>query len=322
MDKILNRNIKIGVLTGGSKTEKGWAQKSARNIIKTLRSSGFKNVQLLKPDKKIFNILPKCDVVFISTFGKPWQSGMAQALCEFYSVPHTGSSIESSALAFNKHFTKIILKKYNIPTPKWHYSDGDIVKWENIVSKIGKNLILKPVDEGLGKNVLKVNNKKDYYKAFKRILKDHGRIVIERFIHGTEITVPVVRARDIIALPPIEIIKRGDIVNYVALARSKNKMYREFCVEKRVLNLVKNVASKCFIKLDCKGTGYVDMIFDKKNSIPYVLEVGTIPGYTDKSKVPFSASLKDISLSQLIEISLLIALNKNVEVKKYFKHAF
>lgn len=318
MNKNLDHNMHIGVLVGGSKTEKKWSYKSGKNIVKNLKLQGFRNVKLLNTDKQSLDILPKCEIIFIATLGKPWQSGKAQSLCKFYGVSYTGSSEKTSALAFNKHLAKLIFKKNNISTPEWLYSSHDYIDWKTVKSKIGNEIILKPVDDGLSNNIFKVNDDIKYCKAFKIILKDNGRVMIEKFIHGIEITVPIIRAQDTIVLPPIEILKESDIVDYVIMAKSKSKknMYRKFNVEKKYLNHIKDVAEKCFLKLGCVGVGYVDMIFNNKNFIPYVLEVGTIPGFTDKSKVPFAASLANIPLSKLLEISLLIALNKNFKIKE------
>jgi D-alanine-D-alanine ligase len=74
------------------------------------------------------------------------------------------------------------------------------------------------------------------------------------------------------------------------------------------------------MKLNCSGVGYVDMIVDKITNVPYILEIGTIPGYTNISKVPFSASLQRISIKKLLEVSVQIALNKNTDLNKIFRN--
>ena len=314
------QSIKIGVLVAGSDTEIAWAKKSARNVINVLRLLGFNNILLIKPEKT-FILLPKCDVIFISVFGKPWQSGMAQSLCEYFNIPYTGSDIKSSFFAFNKHLAKKILEKHKISTPTWKYSNINTVKWDNAIQKIGNDVILKPVDEGLSKNVFLVKDKKKYYQAYKKIMKENQGVMIEKFIKGIEITVPVIRAKDVVVLPPIEIIKPEEIVNYIAMTKLKTKIYRPLFLDNKYINYIKNVSKECFVKLNCRGIGYVDMIFESKKLKPYVLEVGTIAGYTKKSKVPFSASLMNISLKELIELNILIALDKNFKIKKYLKNA-
>lgn len=316
----MNKNIKIGILMAGSATEVAWARKSARNVFNVLKKQGFNDVIVIKPNR-IFTLIPKCDIVFISVFGKPWQSGMAQCICEHFNVPYTGSDPNVSFLAFNKHIAKKIFDRRKIPTPLWKYSDKNFISWNSITKKMGKSIIIKPVDEGLSKNVFLIKNIKDYKEAYHKVMRENRKVLIEKFIKGKEITVPVIRGKDTVILPPIEISKKGEIVDYITLTRSKISIYHQLLIARKYINQIKNIARKCFVELNCKGVGYVDMIIDEKFK-PYVLEVGTIAGYTQRSKVPYSASLKNISLEQLIELNFLIAFNKNFDIKKYLKNAF
>lgn len=317
----LDRKLKIGVLVGGSKTEQGWSIKSGRNIIKDLKNNHFENVRLIKIGPGLINHVKDCDLIFISTFGKPWQSGLVQSLCEKYGVPYTGSDPRASSLAFNKHLAKRIFKMSGIPTPPWFYSRGKAINWDKIINKIGKDIILKPVNEGLSKGVTRVKDQDSYLKNFRKINQSNVNVVIERYIEGAEITVPVIRAKNTVVLQPIEITKLSDTVNYLKIINSGKMPYKVFSAEFTLINKIKKTASKCFAKLNCRGIGYVDMIIENGTFKTYVLEVGTIPGYTDKSKVPFSARVSKIPLRKLLEISMLIALNKNIDLKKYFKDA-
>lgn len=318
----INRKLKIGVLVGGSKTERNWSIKSGRNIVKILKNNSFKNVRLIKVSQKLTSHeIKDCDLIFISTFGKPWQSGLAQFLCEKYAVPYTGSNPHVSSLAFNKHRAKRLFKTSNIPTPPWIYSKGKVVDWDKVKNKIGKDIILKPIDEGLSKGVARVMDRSNYLKHFRKIVHNNGNVIIERYIEGTEITVPVIRAKNILVLQPIEITKLHYAVNYLKMINSGKIPYKVFSAKPSLINKIKETARKCFVKLNCRGIGYVDMIVENQTFKPYVLEVGTIPGYTDKSKVPFSARVSKIPIVKLLEISMLIALNKNFDPTKYFKNA-
>ena len=318
----INRKLKIGVLVGGSKTERNWSIKSGRNIVKILKDNSFDNIRLIKVGQKLtVRAIRGCDLIFISTFGKPWQSGLAQSLCEKCGIPYTGSNPRTSFLAFNKHRAKRLFKTSNIFTPPWIYSKGKIVNWDKVKNKIGKDIILKPVDEGLSKGVARVIDQSNYLKHFKKIVHNNGGVIIERYIEGAKITVPVIRARNMLVLQPIEIAKSHYVVNYLKMINSGKMPYKVFSAKPSLIDVIKKTARKCFVKLNCRGIGYVDMIVENQTFKPYVLEVGTIPGYTDKSKVPFSARVSKIPVVKLLEISMLIALNKNFDPRKYFKNA-
>ena len=64
---------------------------------------------------------------------------------------------------------------------------------------------------------------------------------------------------------------------------------------------VKQVALQVHNALKCTRLSRVDIILDKKEEIPYVLELNTSPGMTDTSLLPMAAEEAGMSFEDLVE---------------------
>ena len=67
-----------------------------------------------------------------------------------------------------------------------------------------------------------------------------------------------------------------------------------------MLEKIESTCLKAFKVLGCKGWGRVDFFIDKDSEISLIV-INTIPGMTDHSLVPMSASHINISYIELIE---------------------
>ena len=65
------------------------------------------------------------------------------------------------------------------------------------------------------------------------------------------------------------------------------------------LSAVKEFSLNAFSCLGCKGWGRVDLIKDMNNNFQ-IIEINTVPGLTETSLVPKSASFEGIEFDSLI----------------------
>ncbi len=129
-------------------------------------------------------------------------------------------------------------------------------------------------------------------------------ILIEKFIAGRELTVPVVDGE---VFPPVEIIPNRSWYDYAAKYSDDATRY--------VVNppdlppeLSASVAKACDV---CGVTGIsrTDLRLDEAGRF-WILEVNTIPGMTSHSLVPMSAASLGLSIGELCESLLLKRLRK------------
>lgn len=94
------------------------------------------------------------------------------------------NSLKTSRADYSKYQAYKIMKKAGLRTPKtWTIST--IEKAEKIADRIGFPLIVKRDSGGRGKDLAKVNNKKQLLSAIKKILKNKsykGKIILQEFI--------------------------------------------------------------------------------------------------------------------------------------------
>jgi D-alanine-D-alanine ligase len=130
----------------------------------------------------------------------------------------------------------------------------------------------------------------------REVLGRYGDCLIEQFVQGREFTVGVVGEK---ALPVLEIRPAQGFYDYRAkyVAEDTKYIFDSGLPTEQVLEMQKQ-ALTAFGALKCRDWGRVDFIRDEGGR-NYVLEVNTIPGFTDHSLVPKAAAHEGLSMAQL-----------------------
>ena len=102
------KNKKVLVVLGGTSGEREVSLDSGRACIKALKKLGYK-VSTFDPKKKPLNLIDKnkTDVIFNALHGKHGEDGCVQGLLNILGIPYTHSGVTASAIAMDKHMTKI-----------------------------------------------------------------------------------------------------------------------------------------------------------------------------------------------------------------------
>ena len=88
------------------------------------------------------------DVVFNALHGPGGEDGHVQALLEYLNIPYTGSGVEASALAMDKHLTKKLLAAEGLPTAAWDLFDLSGGTLPLLPGSLDLPLVIKPRFEG------------------------------------------------------------------------------------------------------------------------------------------------------------------------------
>src|SRR5699024_8752989 len=127
-------------------------------------------------------------------------------------------------------------------------------------------------------------------------------VLVEQFIEGKELTVPVqgkVGEED--ALPIIEIIPKNELYDYESkYTEGGSEHIIPARIKKDLEEQIKQYAIKANQVLGCETYSRADFILTEDN-IPYILEVNTLPGMTPTSLFPDSAEKVGISYDEMIE---------------------
>ena len=292
---------KIAVLLGGTSAEREVSLNSGKAVLEALLNQGYDahpidpkeyNVANLKKDgfNRVFNIL----------HGRGGEDGTMQGLLEQIGLPYTGCGVMASALTMDKMRTKMLWKAFGLPV-----ADMEVVTRETfasldpqaVVDKLGLPLMVKPSLEGSSVGLTKVKAVDELKSAVEYALKFDNTILIEEWLAGYELTVPVLDSQ---VLPAIRIVPEGEFYDYNAKYISDNTQY--FCPsgltperEQELAILVK----RAYDAVGCRGWSRIDVMCDAKGDFRLV-EVNTNPGMTSHSLFPKSAASVGISFEQLV----------------------
>ena len=284
---------KIAVLMGGISSERDISISSGKAISLGLNQSGYNVTEIILDSNKISYDLKKFDLVFLALHGIFGEDGQVQMLLDKIGVPYTGSSEKSCKISFDKILTRKYLFNKNVNIPK-----GSVIYNESI-PKISFPLIIKPATEGSSVGCHLVKNKSDWLKAYKSTLSISKKILVEEYIPGREITVGIVGST---ALPIIEVIPDDDWYDFHSKYNSKNTKYIVPAkLDHTTAKTLQSIALNVFNILGASGFARIDFRLNN-NNIPYVLELNSIPGFTEKSLLPKAAEAAGISFPELCKI--------------------
>lgn len=300
--------MKIAVLCGGTSAESEISLRSGSAIAKGLRRAGHK-VDILKfnePDLlKHIKMLSKYDVVFIGYHGGFGEDGRVQAILEVAGIPFTGSGSVASMLGMNKILSRNIFSNSGIPIAPavifpLNKKVDELIKLCR-QSGIDLPVVVKPPAQGSTVGVTIANNIRQLAKGIAIASKFDTFAIVEKYIAGREMTVAILEDPNPIALPVVEIRPKGGFYDYKhKYTRGMSKYICPAQIPEKVKNELQSVAISAFEKLGCRHYARVDFRLSNDGKI-YCLEVNTLPGMTDLSLVPMSASAMGITFTELVD---------------------
>jgi len=307
----------IAVLMGGISLEREVSLRSGAAVAKALKDAGFSVSCIDVRDEKVEELdHMKIDVAFIALHGYFGEDGGIQQLLESKGIPYTGSGIHASRLAMDKLATKKCFLEAGLKTPDYvtatEFQELAEIRYE--VEKLGLPVILKPTTSGSSIGVTIVKDISDLQASLKKAFEFGYELLIEKYIKGREFTVGILDDK---ALPIIEIKPAAEFFNYDAKYKDDRTTYLivEQTLHKRrnttenslqntsflspsQYNEAQEIALQAHRVLGCRGFSRVDMLLDDKDTFS-VLEINTIPGFTEKSLLPKAGKAAGISFPSL-----------------------
>ena len=287
------KNKKIGVLCGGTSSEREISLMSGKAVYEAIKKLGF-DVVLIDVDKNVATKLvkEKIQIAYVILHGAMGEDGTIQGMLEIMGIAYTGCGVFSSSASIDKIISKKMFEYAKIPTAKWF-----TIEKNKPFDMPNFPVVVKPASQGSAIGVSIVKNKKEFEKAVKLAFSFEDRVLVEQYIKGMEITVGVLNGKP---LPVIEIVPKGkfyDFKSKYTLGQSTHIIPAR--LPNKVLKKAQDIALKIFSEFMCNGICRVDMIVDKKNSI-YVLELNTLPGMTQTSLFPDAAKYIGMSFENLV----------------------
>ncbi|MDU3900999.1 MAG: D-alanine--D-alanine ligase [Haemophilus haemolyticus] len=292
---------KIAVLLGGTSAEREVSLQSGKAVLEALLNQGYNAHPVDPKEYPVANLKNDgFDRVFNILHGRGGEDGTMQGLLEQIGLPYTGCGVMASALTMDKMRTKMLWKAFGLPIAEMEVVTRETfnnLNSEEVVARLGLPLMVKPSLEGSSVGLTKVKTVEALKSAVEFALKFDNTILIEEWLAGDELTVPVLDGK---VLPAIRIVPEGEFYDYEAKYISDNTQY--FCPagltperEQELVLLVK----RAYDAVGCRGWSRIDVMCDSKGNFRLV-EVNTNPGMTSHSLFPKSAATVGISFEQLV----------------------
>ena len=315
---------RVVVLMGGYSMEREVSLVTGRRVSHALERLGHEVHPLDTEEtttERLIELAP--EAAFICLHGPGGEDGTVQALLETLGIPYTGSGPLSSIRCLDKDYAKRAIRATGIPTPPFRTflrramnEMGAATALGLAAEQLGYPLAVKPAREGSGLGLTKVEEPEALIEAVYEAFGYDAKIILEHWASGTEITAPILEPANEEArvLNLVEIRPREGAYDFEAKytpGATDFAIPAEIAADDAVH--AEETALATYRALGCSGFGRVDMILE--GSSPWVLDVKTIPGFTETSTLPLAAEATGISFEELVETILDAALQTEVLAK-------
>ncbi len=285
--------MKVAVVVGGTSPEAEISRRSGKAVADALRDIGY-DVSVIELDRNLPIELDRLRPgrIFLALHGCPGEDGTVQGLLDILGYKYTGCGVESSAICMDKDITKRVLKTYGITVP----SGLTFFRGDEIFSPEFP-CVVKPARAGSTVGISIVRDKKNFNDAVEKAFGIDTKVIVEEYIPGREITVPVLNGK---ALPIVEVVAETGFYDFSAKYEKPTTRYIVPAEIKEItFQRLHSISEKVYKVLECRGAIRIDFRLNE-NGIPYLLEVNSIPGMTEHSLLPKSATAAGISFEKLI----------------------
>lgn len=252
-------------------------------------------------DEKI-DLIRQCDLIFnyCEGFKSRNREALLPAILEKLKVPYVGSDAFANALTTSKSHTKVIAAHLGIKTPDWmEVYKGKIYHEKSIPFP----RIVKPNSEGNSSGLVLVKTEAEQTAAVENLSKIYDELIIEEFIDGREITVPVI-GNDENAEAPVVIetltAEGKPMKIYSTEEKSDDDGHLKVAarLSAELLDKIKRASVKIYNYLKCADYARID--YKLKGEEVYFLEINLLPSLTLNSSFFTCAELMGIGFDDLI----------------------
>jgi len=303
--------LRVAVLMGGMSNERPVSLKSGAMVAATLDCAQYDvlPVDFTGDVMQIVALHGHVDVVFLALHGTMGEDGRIQGLLDLLGIPYTGSGVLGSALAMHKGMAKQIYRQCGIPTPEsitLSKEDGIAASAARIAATINPPCVVKPTCEGSTFGITIVRAEDEWASALDQAFTYGDEVIVEEFVQGVEISVPVLGDPPQ-ALPAVEIIPKSGFYDFEM--KYTPGATEEICparISPAATERAAMYAVQAHRALCCRGVSRTDMIV--RGDAPSVLETNSLPGMTETSLLPLSARVAGIAFPALLDRMLRDAL--------------
>jgi D-alanine-D-alanine ligase len=298
----------IAIVAGGNSSEMVVSLKSAESIYSFLDKEKYSLYIAIVKQKEWYVILPDgeqaavdkndfsfCeegrvkhfDFAYITIHGTPGENGLLQGYFELIGMPYSSCNLLVSALTFNKFACNTYLRNFGVRVADAiRLRKGEILAEEDIISRLGLPIFVKPNDGGSSFGVTKVKMPEQLQSAIEKAFGEGEEVIIERCITGTELTCGCykVEGKEVV-FPLTEVVTKNEFFDFDAKYNGQSDEITPARISTEWTEKVQCITSKIYDILGAKGIIRVDYILSVDEEL-VLLEINTVPGMTGASFIP------------------------------------
>jgi D-alanine-D-alanine ligase len=311
--------IRVAVIGGGTSPEHDISRASADSVASALdtqkytavpftltRDGGWLDARGIEYPSFAAAVkdLETCDVVFPAVHGAPGEDGTLAALCEVARIPYVGCSLAVGAMAMNKQITKLVADSLGVRT-----APGVVLRSKTDPVEVEPPVVVKPATTGSSLGVSFVLERDELASAIDAAFQMSSEVLVESVITGREINTAVLETADgrLHLGAPIEVVL-GDKL-FFDHATKYGGTARSLCpapLTDEERDQLFGAAKRIFRGMGCTGLARID--FFLTDSGPVLIEVNTMPGFTEGSHYASMFGARGITFSQLLDTLVMTAL--------------
>jgi D-alanine-D-alanine ligase len=299
----------IAVLAGGVSAEREVSLRSGRAVALAAAAS-FPTILVQVDSAEIPALLhPALHVVHSTLHGTFGEDGAMQALLEAAGFDFAGCDAASSELTMDKQRTKVLAARAGVPVaPGRIFSADNKPAASELVREFGSEIVLKPNGEGSSVGLAFASTPAELEAALASIAA--GEWLAEKRIRGTELTVGMLGGR---ALGVVEIAPKSGAYDYASkYTRGATEYHTPARIPADAFATVRELAETAFAACGCRDFARVDFMLSPEDG-PLFLELNTLPGMTETSLLPKSASWSGYDFNSLVREMTVPAVGRFIQ---------
>ena len=220
------------------------------------------------------------DVVFPVLHGPFGEDGTVQGLLELAGVPYVGAGVLASALCMDKDVFKSVMRDHDIPvTENITLRPGDEPR-----NPFGYPCFVKPARLRPKRRHHEGTQLSELQEGVRLAFEHDEKVLVERFVAGTEVEVGVLgNLTPIASLPGEIVVTTNEWYDYEA---KYDEGEMDLVVPARLtaeqIERAQELAVRAFKATDCEGMARADL-FVRADGEVWMNELNTIPGFTATS---------------------------------------
>jgi len=230
-------------------------------------------------------------------------------------MPYVGCGVLSSAICMDKSFAKIVARDIGLRQAEYTVArawdqDSIAAAIKRVQVKIKYPCFVKPANAGSSVGISKVKDKKGLPEAIEAAARIDGKVIIEKAVEGRELECAVLGFQDNVQASAVgEILPAADFYDYDAKYNSsESKTLIPADIPAEAAEEIRRQAVEMFKAVDGRGMARVDFFLENDTDRVIFNEINTIPGFTPISMYPKLWQASDLSLPDLIDRLIEIAL--------------